>query len=266
MDPRPISFNNKSELTISDSQRQSEVSKISNPEVNDPVYFVSGIGVGDELIKIFGITQFPIPELINFKLPIYVLEPDPRMLISSMQLHDMRELFESRRVIFFIGNNATNILREYFDTRQAFFPSHYIFNWYPEEHTVSQKATQIINEAINKNGAITYTSKIKNNNYYNKITAGEWHTIFTSRNRPLRIMGGTSRFTSFLQYCIRDLLAGFHDNGHETLLYIEESDISRTTRHDMLATIDEFKPDIIIYIDYFRGEFPFLPTNIPFVN
>ena len=97
-------FNNKSELTISDSQRQSEVSKISNSEVNDPVYFVSGIGVGDELIKIFGITQFPIPELINFKLPIYVLEPDPRMLISSMQLHDMRELFESRRVIFFIGN------------------------------------------------------------------------------------------------------------------------------------------------------------------
>jgi glycosyltransferase involved in cell wall biosynthesis len=258
--------NNKNTITISSSQREMAISKITKPENNEPVYFLSGIGAGDELQIVFNYSQLPIPELPNYKLPIYVIDPDPLMLITAMCLHDMRDLFESQRVLFFIGNNAIDELSEYYNLRQAYLPTHFIFHWYREDHPVTQNATLIINEAINKSSANTYKLKIKNNNYYNKISADEWRSIFHSQKRPLRIMGGTSRFTSFLQYCIRDLLSGFKNNGHETLLYIEESDITRTTRHDMLATIDEFKPDLIIYIDYFRSEFTYLPTNVPFIN
>lgn len=258
---------NQKEITVSAHQRETAISNIVNPGNSKPIYLSIGLGVGDELQKLYDITQRPIPELPNCKLPIYIVEPEPLMLIAAMHSHDMCTLLESQRVQWFIGEDAPEKIADYFEaSRQAIHPTHFITHWYPQDHPIAQASIKAANEATNKSSAAQYQLKIKTNNHYKKITSDEWKDIFTSKNRPLRIMGGTSRFTTFLQYCMRDLLAGFESLGHKTLLHIEESDISRITPHDVLASIDEFKPDVIIYIDHFRDEYPFLPKNIPFVN
>lgn len=255
------------QISISAQQREVALSKIAKAETNEPTYLIVGLGVGDELLKLFDTTQLPVPELPYYKLPIYVVEPEPLMLIATMWLHDMRELFESQRIQWFIGENSPTELLEHFQSRQqAIHPTHFISHWYSDEHPVVSASRQNIYEASNKTNAAIYQLKIKINKYYNNITQDDWHDIFASKKRPLRIMGWTSRFTTFLQYCTRDLLAGFEELGHETLMHIEESDISRTTQQDTLATINEFKPDLLIIIDHFRHEYAFLPKNLPFVN
>jgi len=189
------------------------------------------------------------------------------VLIASMCSHDMRPLLESKRVLLFVGEDASETLANYLKShRQAIYPTHFVSLWYPDEHPATHGCVKIINDSTTKVSQKVDELQKSIRSHYDRIEDNEWCNIYQSGKRPLRVLGCTSRFTSFLQYCMRDLLAGFKEMGHETLMHIEESDISRATLLDLLTTVDEFKPDLIIYIDHLRGEYPYLPKNVPFVN
>ena len=94
---------------------------------------------------------------------------------------------------------------------------------------------------------------------YNAVDA------MTDSSRPLRIMGITSRFTTFLQYSMRDWLEAFEQLGHDTMLVIEPQDAAQFNAITFAEECQRFRPDMIVMIDHFRGEFAGLPTNIPFV-
>ncbi len=263
-----ISVSHKgSDILFLSHVRNTSLNKIEQANIKEPIYMLLGLGAGDELQKIFTLTHLPFPELPNYKLPIYVIEPDPVMLMLAMSLHDMEEIFSSGRVLLFIGKESANEFGKYLaDNRQAFLPTHTVNHWLPNNHPVVGSAIEALNHALNTMSSVTYQLKSRINKYYKNKTKEEWLDILISSIRPLRIMGVTSRFTSFLQYSIRDLLDGFARLGHETLVHIEKSEICRSTKNDILATIDEFHPDIIIYIDHFRDEYPYLPNSIPFIN
>jgi hypothetical protein len=82
---------------------------------------------------------------------------------------------------------------------------------------------------------------------------------------PLRIMGITSRFTTFLQYSMRDWLDAFEALGHETHLLIEPDDVAQFNPLVFSDACASFRPDLIVMIDHYRGEFGGMPTNIPWV-
>ncbi|MBL1275508.1 MAG: glycosyltransferase family 1 protein [Ectothiorhodospiraceae bacterium] len=261
-----ITTNQKS-INISSQRRDEALSSVSKPSIVQPTYLLIGLGVGDELFKLFEFTTPPFSELPNFKLPIYVVEPDPLMLIAAMWLHDFTEIILSSRVLFFIGEKSSTELLKFFKThRTAIYPTHTINYWYSTDDPIVQENIKNIGEIRNTTSVVTYKLRIKTRKYYDNISQKEWHELFKNKNRPLRIMGWTSRFTTFLQYCTRDLLAGFTELGHDVKFYCEDTDISRINQYDILTTIDEFKPDLIIVIDHFRDEFPYLPINIPYVN
>jgi len=85
------------------------------------------------------------------------------------------------------------------------------------------------------------------------------------REGRLRILGITSRYTTFLQHSMRDWLAAMEKLGHQTRLVIEDAD------HELLPAVEhaeicrEFKPDLILIIDHYRAEVPTLPDKIPCV-
>lgn len=83
--------------------------------------------------------------------------------------------------------------------------------------------------------------------------------------RPLRVMGITSRYTTYLQHSMRDWLAGFRALGHDTRLVIEQADHEVLTNLVYAETCAEYRPDLVVMIDHCRGEMTGLPDAVPCV-
>jgi hypothetical protein len=91
---------------------------------------------------------------------------------------------------------------------------------------------------------------------------------FVANCRPsssLKILGITSRYTTFLQYSMRDWLAAFERMGHHTKLAIEDSDHQVPNNLARCRFIADFKPDLILAIDHYRQEIGSIPDCIPTV-
>jgi hypothetical protein len=83
--------------------------------------------------------------------------------------------------------------------------------------------------------------------------------------QPLRILGITSRYTTFLQHSMRDWLGAFEKMGHQTRLLIEQADHEIMPAVIHAAECRSFQPDLILVIDHCRGEMPGLPRRTPCV-
>jgi hypothetical protein len=84
-------------------------------------------------------------------------------------------------------------------------------------------------------------------------------------NGPLRILGITSRYTTFLQHSMRDWLGALEKMGHQTRLLIEQADHEIMPATAMAEECLAFRPDLIVIIDHYRGEMPGLPRHVPCV-
>jgi hypothetical protein len=83
--------------------------------------------------------------------------------------------------------------------------------------------------------------------------------------RTLRVMGITSRYTSFIQYSMRDWLAAFEKLGHQTKLLMETADHELPNNLAVASACAEFRPDLVVSIDHFREEFMGIPAKVPAV-
>jgi len=81
----------------------------------------------------------------------------------------------------------------------------------------------------------------------------------------LRVMGVTSRYTTFLQHSMRDWLAAFEADGHATRLVMERADHEQNNSLVLAEAAAEFSPDLILLIDHYRAELGGLPPNVPCV-
>lgn len=85
-------------------------------------------------------------------------------------------------------------------------------------------------------------------------------------NRPrLRILGITSRYTTFLQHSMRDWLEGFQRLGHETRLLMEEADHLLLGPAGVAQGVLDFHADLVVIIDHYRAEMGTIPQAIPCV-
>ena len=86
-----------------------------------------------------------------------------------------------------------------------------------------------------------------------------------SSGLPLKVLGVTSRFTTFLQHSMRDWLAAFSRLGHRTRLFIEDHDHEICNGLGIAAACAEFQPDLVVVIDHYRSELSGIPPQVPTV-
>ena len=254
-------------LTYPDYSALAALPKIDN---RSSVCLVIGIGSGHELVEIYkrtdntGNTDNAAP---GSALPLYLLEPDPCALVAVLCVHDLSAALNTGRLLVWAGARSLDAYIAYMsENRQALFPTQHLLFLPPDQTAFAQQAVTRINQLTETTAQRIDSIEHAVADYYAGMDNNAWRAIYTTTDRPLRILGCTSRFTTFLQYCMRDLLAGFDKLGCTTQLHQETSAIMRTTKYDLLATINEFRPDLIIYIDHFRDEYPYLSDNIPFFN
>ena len=84
--------------------------------------------------------------------------------------------------------------------------------------------------------------------------------------RP-RVMLVTSRFTTVLQYAVRDAAAAFGKLGCETLTVIEAGPEERPFKRSLQRQVLEFEPDLLFQIDYLRQHHAGIyPAELPMVS
>ncbi|MCK9395109.1 MAG: glycosyltransferase [Methylobacter sp.] len=232
---------------------------------NTSCYALLSLGSGYELLEAFKQTERPIPEMEEFEVSIYVIEQEPGMLVLNMLLHDWEPIIASKRVQFF-NHNAIGQLCEEWLKFQAALPT-VLLDMKVQGGLRSEQLFELIDQAQQQRAQRHIANLHEIHEYYGAITDTVWQDKFKSENiNSLRVMGFISRFSSFLKYCIRDLLDGFDRLGAVTTTCIEEENYYLANIEYFIEQLNSFKPDIILTINHFRHEFSGVPESIPFVN
>ena len=230
-----------------------------------PIFFI-GMGAGYELIEFFNAQP---RMLLSMKQPIYVVERSADILRLNLEIHDWRKILSSGRAFFFVGKKIDGQLRDFF--RNALRPpSEFIFALRVTQQRdppfVARIKKTVRNIAENRKKEAERLLR-ETNRYYDSLSDKDWQRVFSSqRERPLRILLITTRFSTVLQYCVRDAAQGFEALGHRTRTVIEKADTERISRLEIQRNLVSFKPDMIFQIDWLRTHYGSLyHKSIPFV-
>jgi hypothetical protein len=177
---------------------------------------------------------------------------------------DRRELLADKRFYAFIGEQAFD---DYYQLAIS-QPTNYskkqlTYSFAPNRESLALRldaTAQAIATHIDQANikAITQMSQYYDSGFAKRIA----QKIKEKRYSELKILGITSRYTSFLQYCTRDLLSGFADLGCQVELSIESNNHYFSVGQDTLSKIYTTLPDIIFGLDSLRLEV--IPKHIPY--
>jgi glycosyltransferase involved in cell wall biosynthesis len=187
-----------------------------------------------------------------------------------LHLGDHRDLLHDERFLLWLGPDCGEAFIAYHRDHPTLIPPDRTIRqpgWGPASSPVGADALQRLTTELNErlNGAIRAVRE--------KLATRSTPDVYADRlrdraTRPLRILGITSRYTTFLQYAMRDLQHAATAAGHAFRLLIEEHDHAPCLpRHYLVEAIAGFLPDLIIIIDHHRKEFCRLnDLPIPFCN
>lgn len=243
---------------------------IANRQHNDTYGFFCfiGIGFGEEMADWFDYTLSnpPTRRMPNFMPPITLIEPSIVYLCLFFLTGDRVRLLAADRVSWFVGASAVDdAFRHWTTSGEGAAVSLFRYSFALDRIAFMQAVDEAIQASYlfyHQHGNQLLSEL---NAYYNAShIQSVMEKLQTGQATQLKVMGITSRFTTYIRYATRDLLAGFAALGAQVTLYEESADHVVTTEYHKVKAVYEYLPDIIFTIDYLR--FPFLPKNIPLIT
>ena len=193
--------------------------------------------------------------------PIYLLAGDIERLWAVMHVLDWRDILADGRFPIFVGPNAVGQLRDQLITRPGLPTPAACVRIDPQ--LWQEDLDVLLKTVIEARGRRLTELALRVKKSYPSLAPQTWGARLSAA--PLRVLGITSRYTTFLQYSMRDWLAAFEKLGHETKLLIEQFDHEVHTNVAFAEACDTFRPDLIVMIDHYRTEFGALPEHVPCV-
>jgi hypothetical protein len=200
----------------------------------------------------------------GYRPPLYFLLKDIERLWVILHVQDWQTLLADSRVRLFVGLGAFDQFRRVL-VEDAMCPWPKLSmtvdpSLWPAGLTIDAVLTGAYAGMIEK---LSLTNQ-QLRNIYDMATPESFAALYSS-GKPLKILGITSRYTTFLQYSMRDWLAAFDRLGHCTRLFIEGGDHEVPNNLALAIACAEFKPDLIVVIDHYRREMEGLPEEVPVV-
>lgn len=213
-----------------------------------------------------GIYKLPcnVPTAPGHRPPLFFLMKDVERLWILMHLHDWSKMLGDPRARLFVGDDA-------FSNFRNSLISDILCPWpkltvrvdptlWMGDRTWEDLLREIHAEATGRFQAAMETCGV--------VYAGRGPEQIAGLLRsttPLRVLGITSRFTTFLQYSMRDWLGAFEAMGHQTHLVIEQTDYQACNMLAVASACEQFKPDLVVAIDHYRRELGGIPEQVPVV-
>ena len=194
--------------------------------------------------------------------PIYLIEPDEARFAAWLHVDDHSAWLADPRVFVFVGPDALeafeNALR---DDAGLPLPGQFIrLSATQAQVDAARQATERVN--AERMSELQRLVKVLGRRYGER-DVDYWRDRWS---KPARVMAITSRYTTVLQYSTRDALRALDDQGWETRAFKEQTDYHAYSAISVCRDLLEFDPDLLFIIDHLRGEYPYLPRNLPMLS
>ncbi len=205
--------------------------------------------------------------LLNFAPRIYLLEPDPTALGLLLYTSDDVDALCHERTTLLVGPGCVAELASILEEHPERAPPEYLVRLPTVRGPMAEDVPEAVREvaAVQADRSRAVIERVRDQ--YMRLPGGHWRRRFDeAAGGGLRVLSMTSRFTTVLQYAVRDLKAAFEALGHRFELLIEPNDHDLITTWDMAGMLDAFQPDLIVVIDHLRGEYAHcIPPKVPYV-
>jgi hypothetical protein len=200
----------------------------------------------------------------GYRPPLYFLIRDVQRLWAILHIQDWQKLLADARVRLFVGDNA-------FEDFKASLPQNVHIPWpkvsvavdptlWPSNLSVDELTSNALQPATQR----LTRAQAELRDYCDRFTPQTIAARFTS-GQPMKVLGVTSLYTTFLQHSMRDWLGAFSRLGHQTELAIESADHELPCNLSIAEQAARFKPDLVLMIDHYRTESAGLPPGVPCV-
>ncbi|HXE53619.1 MAG TPA: glycosyltransferase [Tepidisphaeraceae bacterium] len=193
--------------------------------------------------------------------PVYFLTRNIERLWAVLHVLDWQQMLADERFVFLVGPNAVSELRDLL-VQNPLLPRPKV------AVRIEQELWKEDFDTLTKTVALQTEQKVCELATQLRATYPPIAPAVLAeklRSGRLRILGITSRYTTFLQYSMRDWLAAFERLGHETRLLIETSDHVVFGPYGFARGVLDYRPDLIVMIDHYRAEIGPIPDTIPTV-
>jgi hypothetical protein len=229
---------------------------------------VEGVGLGELLPALREVTR---DTFLGSCPIIYLAEPYLVAVAAALHLCDWRVVIADPRVKLFVGGRAHDDLAAAVEAQSWTMPPNTILQpppWLPEQ---AGRARPRLAEAVERRAARLETLRASAAVSYQGRDRAYWHGRFVEalagKGPCLRVLGIASRFTTVLQYSMRDALRACAALGCQTRLLIEPDNHSCLTPEKKLEAVAEFRPDLIFTIDHTRArQRDGLVDGVPFLT
>jgi len=203
---------------------------------------------------------------LGYRRPIWVVEPNIRVLAAGLGMCDLREYIADDRIHWFLGTSAEANLTTFLSSRQdRQLPLRAIGKLQPGNFL-----KPVIERAAAAQSSACFTLRQSVEAKYAARDAAHWKGIFAHAalgNRTLRVLIPTCRYSTFIQHSSADIAEGLRSLGHDAQVLIEPDDQSILSANAYWHAFAEFEPDLVILINYPRCARPNIaPKNVPWVT
>lgn len=229
-----------------------------------PPYVIAHDPSGHLLRRVFDATH---QLFMTFSPRIYVVEPDPLLFGLTLCTAESVEAYCHERTSLFVGPDCLEALLGLLgrDTRRL-VPV-FVVGVPTGERDIQNRISSALAEAYESRERSARVTMQSTKFHYDSLSKDHWIERFAqTRDGGLRVIGLASRFTTVLQYVMRDLQAAFESLGHEFRIVMEENEHDPMPPIGYGRVVEAFKPDLIFHIDHLRAEFRnAFPANVPYV-
>ncbi len=110
-------------------------------------YALVGLGAGYELLAAFRATELPIPEMVEFEVPVYLIESKPAVWLLNLLLHDLQPLLTAGRLRIFSDSATEADLAAEFSKFETALPD-MLFNLDVQTTITAERVYQLSIEAL----------------------------------------------------------------------------------------------------------------------
>lgn len=215
------------------------------------------------LERVFALTD---RMFLSFSPRLYVLEPDWHLLGLALYACESLEALCHERVALLAGPDCPEQLADLLrrEPRRG-IPTRVVRTPAAAGATAARLA-EVLAPVVQERHGAAQAVMARARQLYAALPADHWRHVYSSAAaRRLRVLGLTSRFTTVLQYSMRDVQEAFRHRGHEFTILLEDNDHDLLTPAEMASAVCEQRPDLVFVIDHLRREYDFIPLALPFV-
>jgi len=207
----------------------------------------------------------------GFRVPLLVVQQDAQEALDALSISPLTDLIEQDRVFWFIGSQASAALaRRCRRSLHLSLPSHYVRSpglrtpaVPPIPMQVQEASAAQQREHVRLVGATAAAYAARGpESWAERIERASAAAAPT----PLRVLLPATRYSTFVRHCASDLAEALRALGHEARVLMEPDDHSRLASVAYLREVDEWRPDLVVLINYTRHHLrKALPPGLPVV-